>query len=69
MTKCRNCDRTAVYNHRGLKGARYCGGHKTDDMIDVVSRRCIAKDCETIANFNYPGEKKAYIAGVMLQMI
>lgn len=33
----------------------YCKRHKSDDMVDVLSRKCSYPECRTQPSFNYPG--------------
>ena len=42
----------------GYGPKRFCHRHKTDTMFPI-SRRCKNDGCKTIANYNFPGEKKA----------
>ncbi len=37
----------------------YCSQHKLDDMIDVISRRCLHPNCYIQPSFNYEGETKS----------
>ena len=60
MTWCVVCrlngkNKQATFNKPNLK-ARYCKGCKTDDMVNVVSPRCVS--CNKIPNFNHPIETK-----------
>ena len=35
----------------------YCNEHKLDNMIDVINKKCIFKDCLKISNYNYEDQK------------
>ena len=55
------CTRQACYNIPGNK-PKYCSSHKTQDMVDVIHKRCQYVDengaaCSTQPLFNFPGEK------------
>ncbi|AGE58117.1 hypothetical protein PBCVNW6652_740L [Paramecium bursaria Chlorella virus NW665.2] len=54
MTNCKHpeCRKQASYNILGLK-PKWCKSHKSDDMINVVSKRCA---CGKIPSYNLPGE-------------
>lgn len=54
MTICNHndCKKQALYNLNDLK-PRWCKAHKTQEMINVVSKRC---SCGKIPSFNLPGE-------------
>lgn len=38
----------------------YCGEHKKDGMIDVISKRCIQDDCKKQSSCNIEDEKPLY---------
>jgi hypothetical protein len=59
MVKCKNCSKRACYNILGETKAIYCYEHKTHEMINVVSKKCISPGCKTRPNFNILGESKA----------
>jgi hypothetical protein len=50
------CPRCPSFNLSGEK-PKYCATHKTPDMIDVVTKKCIFKDCLIKASFNFECEK------------
>jgi hypothetical protein len=50
MTRCRLCERNASYSIKGDKGGKFCSIHKTDEMINVVSKRCEYSNCESLNN-------------------
>ncbi|AGE48721.1 hypothetical protein PBCVAP110A_164L [Paramecium bursaria Chlorella virus AP110A] len=56
MTFCKHleCKKRASYNTPGLK-AKWCKEHKTPEMIDVNSKKCL---CKKQPSFNHPGELK-----------
>ena len=58
MAKCLECDTRASYNKESEKVGIYCFKHKKEDMVNVVSPKCIEKDCKTQPKFNIDGEKK-----------
>ena len=39
---------------------RFCKAHKTEGMVDVVSKRCAQEGCSAIPSFNVPGEKPRF---------
>lgn len=38
----------------------YCGQHREDGMVDVVSKRCGHSNCNLIASFAYKGERPMF---------
>lgn len=58
ICKDKDCKKNATFGIKG-KGAVACKKHKTDEMVDVVSQRCI--DCkDKQPTYNYDGEKHKY---------
>ena len=56
------CKKRASFDKPGGKGS-YCFNHKTVDMINVRSKRCIFVDCDSISPvFDMPGGKGSYCA-------
>ena len=52
---CIICKKRAYYNLAG-QTARYCGEHRENGMVDVVSKRCKEDGCTSIfSGFNFPG--------------
>ena len=45
MCKEKDCKKQPSYNIEGEK-ALYCLTHKTDEMVDVKSKRCIHERCK-----------------------
>jgi hypothetical protein len=66
MTICKKigCKTRATFNSIGSKSAKFCGKCKKEDMVDVVSKRCIFEGCQTIPGYNHPGEKTAIFCSV-----
>jgi hypothetical protein len=54
--KCQECDKQAIF---GLinKKPTHCKNHKTDDMTDVVSKKCLHEGCSTRPFFNIEGSE------------
>jgi hypothetical protein len=59
MSKCteNGCDKRASYNLNCVKTPLYCSMHKKEDMVNVVTKRCIIKECNTRPCYNLPEEK------------
>jgi len=57
MTKCKIHGTYASYNVEGLT-ARFCAKCKTEDMVDVVHKRCHCRKSQP--TFNYKGLKAKY---------
>ena len=57
MCKCteNGCDKRASYNLICVKPPLYCSMHKKEDMVNVVTKRCIIKECNTRPCYNLPG--------------
>jgi hypothetical protein len=55
------CGRRAYFGVSG-KAATRCFDHKTEDMINVASKKCIEKDCQTQPVFGHRGERPLYCA-------
>jgi len=52
------CDKRAYYNYKGLK-CKFCGDCRKDNMINVVSKKCI--DCNLkLPTFNIAGCRPKY---------
>lgn len=47
MCKEKDCKKQPSYNIEGEK-ALYCLTHKTDEMVNVIDKRCIRKQCKKI---------------------
>ncbi len=58
ICKADDCAKNASYGILG-SGAKYCKKHKSDTMVDVVSKRCIVCNLKQ-PNYNYEGGKPAY---------
>jgi len=54
LTKCK---KQAYYNTEGEK-QKYCKTHKTNEMVNVGSRKCIHIRCNTRSYYNTEGETK-----------
>ena len=57
ICKSEGCKKAAHYNVRGEK-ARYCGQHRTPEMVNVGVSLC--KICDKNAHYNIVGQKAAY---------
>ena len=44
VAKCRDCSRQARYGIKGTKVAEFCSNHKTQEMCDVKSKKCLECD-------------------------
>lgn len=57
MAKCKdkNCNKYASFNIKGQQPV-YCLQHKSDEMINVVSKKCIIDECGKLSIFNFPNE-------------
>jgi len=53
------CTTRPTYNMKGESKALYCSAHKTEGMVDVVSKTCIHPECTTLPTYNTKGESKA----------
>ena len=53
--RCKNCSKRPTYNFDGKKKAIYCNEHKSDGMIDVISKRCNTPFCLTRPSTKYNG--------------
>jgi hypothetical protein len=58
------CKKCATYNLEGEKKRLYCGIHKKEDMIYIVSKRCMEEGCKTLPSYNLEGEKKRLYCGI-----
>ena len=56
MCRFPDCKKQSIYNFQGVKPAIYCGEHKSPGMINIRSKRCIAKDCITRPYYNFEGQ-------------
>ena len=65
MTICnyKKCDKQSIYNYEGEK-SKYCGIHKLENMINVISKRCIEDNCNKYPIYNYQDEKVAKYCGI-----
>jgi hypothetical protein len=50
----KDCKKQSYYNIRGSK-PKYCGKHKLDGMINVLSKKCFHENCETRPQYNVRG--------------
>ena len=50
------CNKRPYFNKEGQTTGLYCGVHKKDNMINVVSKRCYEDGCNKIPNFNHEGQ-------------
>lgn len=56
-----NCKRRAIYNFPDLDKPEFCNEHRDKNtMIDVVSKKCEEKDCNTFTVFGYHGLGKTH---------
>jgi hypothetical protein len=58
ICKKEGCDKNASYSVLG-DGAKFCKKHKSNEMVDVVSKRCIECDLRQPC-YNFDGEKPKY---------
>ncbi len=56
-----NCTKKSSYNMKEQKKAIFCFDHKSIDMINVKTKKCIDENCDKIPSYNIIGEKKQYI--------
>jgi len=49
------CTTRPTYNMKGESKALYCSAHKTEGMVDVVSKTCIHPECTTRPTYNTKG--------------
>lgn len=51
MPKCieEGCNIYAIYNINGENKGKYCSKHKTSNMVNVITKRCLFEGC-TILN-------------------
>ncbi len=59
MTICSLCTKRAFFNNKNEIKALYCSKHKLTDMVNIVSKRCIHKDCYKQPLYNFEDEKIA----------
>jgi len=59
MCKANNCKIRAHFNILGKANGIYCSSHKTEGMVNVISKTCIHQDCKKQPAFNVDGESKA----------
>jgi hypothetical protein len=57
MTKCPECDKRAYFGVE-MKQSTHCKTHILDNMINVVSKRCIEQNCPKYPVYNIPGSTK-----------
>ena len=58
MCKENNCKIKPFYNIEGETKALYCFQHKLENMVDIVSNKCIYENCKIIPIYNVEGETK-----------
>lgn len=51
------CQKRAYYNYPLLRPS-YCLTHKLEGMSSRIHAICVYPDCDVIASFNYPGQRK-----------
>jgi hypothetical protein len=54
-----NCKVRSYFNIEGEIKPLYCGKHKLENMVNVISKTCIHLGCKVRANFNTEGETNA----------
>jgi hypothetical protein len=55
-----NCKKIPIFNiPTEIKGL-YCFDHKSNDMIDVIHKRCFEENCIKIPVFNLPLIQHSY---------
>jgi hypothetical protein len=50
--KCKSCDKVASFNYKDSVIPEYCYIHSSEDMINIVSKRCEKEDCNIIIKSN-----------------
>ena len=55
----KNCKIIPYYNFEGETKAIYCTSHKSNGMINIISKTCEFEGCKTIPVYNFEGETKA----------
>ena len=55
----KGCKTRPSFNLEGEK-AKYCGLHKLEGMVDVISKRCIHEGCRHGPSFNIEGQQAKY---------
>lgn len=58
--KCQECGIKQAHYGVEYKKPIYCKSHKSNDMFDVVSRRCIEADCDKIPSYGFEYKKPIY---------
>ena len=53
------CKKRPIYNVEGETKALYCSLHKSEGMVNVISKTCIHEGCKKIPIYNVEGETKA----------
>lgn len=46
-----------VFNFPFERGGIYCKRHRSEGMVDVISRKCLHSGCTTFPTYNSPGKK------------
>jgi hypothetical protein len=59
MCKEKDCKIRPHYNKEGETKALYCASHKSDAMVNVISKTCIHSNCTIRPTFNKVGESTA----------
>lgn len=59
MTKC-HCGKSAIYNIRGEKQARFCAEHKEPNMVDVKHKTCETDGCGTLVTYGFLGKSVSH---------
>ena len=59
MCKETNCKTRPTYNVEGQTKALYCSEHKSDEMVDVINKKCIHPNCKKQPNYNAEGQTNA----------
>jgi hypothetical protein len=52
------CEKQPAYNVSGEKQGLFCSEHKTDGMVNVISKQCAHEGCAKIPAYNVSGEKQ-----------
>ena len=56
--KIKRCKIRAFYNYENEMKGLYCNTHKLENMIDVLSSKCIFENCKIRPHYNYENETK-----------
>lgn len=58
--KIEGCEKRGFYNFIGISKEYYCGIHRQDGMVNIISKKCKTIGCNKIPSFNFEGLKPKY---------